>query len=144
MLIYVVLGGAHADILTDGVQGLMMLIVALVTITLFVFGVGIEGGMLAVFKNIREQDASLGGLLNKTTPLYHSWWSIVCVLLAHIPLGMLPHLGNKVWALKHSDDQRKFVKLAFAVGLTLGLMGVGGLIARAVFGRCSSRGRSQH
>ena len=134
LLIYVVLGGAHADILTDGVQGLMMLIVALVTITLFVFGVGIEGGMLAVFKNIREQDASLGGLLNKTTPLYHSWWSIVCVLLAHIPLGMLPHLGNKVWALKHSDDQRKFVKLAFAVGLTLGLMGVGGLIARAVFG----------
>ena len=32
LLIYVVLGGAHADILTDGVQGFMMLLVAVLVI----------------------------------------------------------------------------------------------------------------
>ncbi|MCE2559849.1 MAG: hypothetical protein J4F98_14965 [Acidobacteria bacterium] len=35
LLVYVVLGGAHADILTDGIQGLMMLLVAIVVIVMF-------------------------------------------------------------------------------------------------------------
>ena len=44
--IYVVLGGAHADILTDGVQGFMMLLVAVVVIVLFVTGFGVEGSIM--------------------------------------------------------------------------------------------------
>ena len=134
LVIYVVLGGAHADILTDGVQGFMMLLVAILTIVLFVFGVGVSGGLGGVFDRLGELDASLVGLLNESTPLYHSWWSHVAVLLAHIPLGMLPHIGNKVWALKNDRDRYRFVKLAFGVGLTLGLLGLGGLLARAVLG----------
>ena len=134
LLVYVVLGGAHADILTDGVQGFMMLLVAVVTILLFLFGVGVEGGLSGVFGKLRELDPNMVGLLNKSTPLYHSWWSIIAVLFAHIPLGLLPHIGNKLWALKHDNDRMRFVKLAFAVGLTLGLLGLGGLLARAALG----------
>jgi sodium/proline symporter len=123
----------------------MMLLVAMLTIVLFVFGVGVDGGMMGVFDRLREQDTHLVQPLNRSTPLYHSWWSIVSVLLAHIPLGMLPHLGNKVWALKHDDDRRKFVKLAFGVGLTLGLLGLGGLLSRAMLGDILlSEGRSQN
>lgn len=134
LLVYIVLGGAHADILTDGVQGFMMLGVAVLTILLFLLAAGVDGGMGEMFDRLRASDANLVGALNTTTPLYHSWWSIVCVLLAHMPLGMLPHIGNKVWALRDDHDRLRFVKLAFGVGLTLGLMGLGGILARAVLG----------
>ena len=50
-MVYVVLGGAHADILTDGVQGFIMVAVAVGVGLLFVTGYGLEGGfsgMLAI------------------------------------------------------------------------------------------------
>lgn len=134
LLFYVVLGGAHADILTDGVQGFMMLILAVAVILLFLFGVGLDGGVTTVIDRMRDQDANLVGPLNPDTPLYHSWWAIIAVLFAHIPLGLLPHLGNKLWALRHTSQQRTFIKLAFAFGLTLGMMGLGGFLARALLG----------
>ena len=132
LLVYVVLGGAHADILTDGAQGVMMLILAAVVITLFVFGVGVDGGLSGLIDNLKNQDEHLVKPLNVTTPLYHSWWSIACIVVAHLPLGLLPHLGNKLWALKGADQQKSFIKLAFAFGLTLGMLGLAGLLARGV------------
>ena len=136
LLIYVVLGGAHADILTDGVQGFMMLLVAVVVIVLFLTGFGVDGGragMLGIIDRLAEQDAHLVGALNAETALYHSWWSIVAIFISHIPLGLLPHLGNKLWALKDVSQQKTFIKLAFTFGLTLGMLGLGGLLARALF-----------
>lgn len=134
LLVYVVLGGAHADILTDGLQGFMMLALAVVVIVLVVFGVGVDGGFLGVVSNLAEQDENLVKPLNPATPLYHSWWSLVAIVLAHMPLGMLPHLGNKLWALKATGRQMSFVKLAFAFGLTLGMLGLAGLLSRALLG----------
>ena len=134
LLLYVVLGGAHADILTDGAQGIMMLVLAVVVIVLFLFGVGVEGGLPGVISNLKAQNENLVGLLNADTPLYHSWWAIIAVLFAHIPLGLLPHLGNKLWALKDTSQQKTFIKLAFTFGLTLGMMGLAGLLARAMLG----------
>ncbi len=132
LLVYVVLGGAHADILTDGAQGVMMLILAVVVIALFVFGVGVDGGLMGLLDNLESQDDNLVGALNTTTPLYHSWWSIGCVVIAHLPLGLLPHLGNKLWALKGTNQQKSFIKLAFAFGITLGMLGLAGLLARGI------------
>lgn len=134
LLFYVVLGGAHADILTDGIQGLMMLALAVVVIVLVAFGVGVDGGFPAVADNLAAQNENLVKPLNPETPLYHSWWSLVAIVLAHMPLGMLPHLGNKLWALKATGKQMSFVRLAFAFGLTLGMLGLAGLLARALLG----------
>lgn len=134
LLVYVVLGGAHADILTDGAQGLMMLVLAVVVIVLFLMGFGTEGGLSGMIDNLGTQDDKLVGPLNPATPLYHSWWAIVAILFAHIPLGLLPHLGNKLWALKDSNGQMPFVRMAFLFGITLGMMGLGGLLARALLG----------
>ena len=134
LLIYVVMGGAHADIMTDGVQGLMMLGLAIVVIILFLMGVGVEGGLGGVVENLKAQDPHLATPLNPDSPLTHSPWSIFAVLLAHIPLGLLPHLGNKLWALKSTNQQKSFVKVAFLCGITLGMMGLGGLLARALLG----------
>jgi Na+/proline symporter len=134
LLVYVVLGGAHADILTDGLQGFLMLALAVVVIILVALGVGVEGGFPGVVANLAEQDENLVKPLNTATPLYHSWWSLVAIVLAHMPLGLLPHLGNKLWALKSSGRQMSFVRLAFAFGLTLGMLGLAGLLARALLG----------
>lgn len=134
LLFYVVLGGAHADILTDGLQGAMMLILAVVVIIMTFLAVGIEGGFSGMIDNLGQQDNNLLTPLNPQTPLYHSWWSIFVIAFAHMPLGLLPHLGNKLWALKSDGDRMQFVKLAAIFGITLGMMGLGGLLARAHFG----------
>lgn len=134
LLVYVVLGGAHADILTDGVQGAMMLLLAVVVIGLTLMGFGVEGGFSGMWENLEAQDRNLTTALNPKTPLYHSWWSIFVIVFAHMPLGLLPHLGNKLWALKSDGDRLHFVKLAFIFGITLGMLGLAGLLARAHFG----------
>lgn len=147
LLIYVVLGGAHADILTDGVQGLMMLGLAIVVIILFVFGIGLENdtdkwGLFGVVAELGRQDVNMTTALNRTHPLTHSPWSIIAVVFAHIPLGLLPHLGNKLWALRDNGKQRSFVGMAFLCGITLGMMGLGGLLCRALLGDELSTGNA--
>ncbi|MGD8415804.1 MAG: sodium:solute symporter family protein [Pseudomonadales bacterium] len=134
LLFYVVLGGAHADILTDGIQGLMMLLLAVVVIVMFVIGYGVDGGFSGMVDALARQDENLVRPLNPETPLFHSWWSIVAILFAHVPLGLLPHLGNKLWALKDTGGQMRFVRLAFLFGLTMAMLGVAGLLARALLG----------
>ncbi|MBT7878467.1 MAG: sodium:solute symporter family protein [Gammaproteobacteria bacterium] len=134
LLFYVVLGGAHADILTDGAQGAMMLILAVVVIIMTAVGFGIDGGFTGVLENLESQNPNLVTPLNPETPLYHSWWAIFVIVFAHMPLGLLPHLGNKLWALRSDGDRLQFVKLAALFGLTLGMLGLGGLLARAHFG----------
>jgi Na+/proline symporter len=128
------LGGAHADILTDGFQGALMLVLAVLVIVLTLMGYGIEGGLSGLVDNLEAQDPNLATPLNPSTPLYHSWWSIFVIAFAHMPLGLLPHLGNKLWALDASRDRFQFVKLAALFGLMLGMLGLGGLLARAYFG----------
>ena len=63
MLIYVTMGGAHADILTDGVQGFVMLVIAVVVIFLFFFGTGFEDPhlpLLVVAGGLAAQPYSAG------------------------------------------------------------------------------------
>ena len=67
-----------------------MLLIEVLVIVLFVFGAGLDGGLGGIISNIREQDPNQVGWINRSTPLYHSWWSQAAVLLAHIPLGLLP------------------------------------------------------
>jgi Na+/proline symporter len=97
-------------------------------------GFGIDGGFTGVLENLEAQNPNLVTPLNPETPLYHSWWAIFVIVFAHMPLGLLPHLGNKLWALRSDGDRMQFVKLAALFGLTLGMLGLGGLLARAHFG----------
>tara|TARA_A100001037_G_scaffold261995_1_gene251328 strand:+ start:858 stop:2432 length:1575 start_codon:yes stop_codon:yes gene_type:complete len=134
LIVYVVLGGAHADILTDGVQGFIMVIIAVGVLAMFLVGFSIDGGLSGLSSNLKSQDPNLVGWLNTNDVRYHSWWSVIAILLAHIPLGMLPHIGNKLWALKEPRQRRRFLTLAFTFGLILGMLGLGGLLARAILG----------
>ena len=54
----------------------MMLVIAVVVILLVVFGVGVDGGFGGIWERLEAQDRNLVTLLNPSTPLAHSWWSI--------------------------------------------------------------------
>jgi len=134
LLIYIVLGGAHADILTDGVQGALMVAFAAMILLLFVTGAGLDGGLSGVVSALREQDENLVALTNPTQPLFNSWWAIGAFFFYCLPTGLLPHIGNKIWALDSKASKARFVRIAFTFGLLLGMLGLGGILARAVLG----------
>ena len=134
LMIYVVMGGAHADILTDGAQGFIMVAVGLLVLVLFLMGFGVDGGFSGMIDALRAQDEHLVSAINPTNVLYHSWWSVLAILLCHIPLGMLPHIGNKLWALKEPKQRMSFLRLAFTFGMILGALGLGGILARVLLG----------
>jgi Na+/proline symporter len=46
----------------------------------------------------------------------------------------LPHIGNKLWALKDEKSRNRFLILAFTFGLVLPGIALGGATARAVLG----------
>ena len=133
LLIYVTIGGAHADILTDGVQGFMMVVLAIGIICLFFLGAGADG-FDAMIDNIAARDGRLLEWFNPDVPIVASPWSMFALVFAHIPLGLLPHIGNKLWALKDERSRNRFLVLAFTFGMILPGIVLGGIMSRAVLG----------
>ena len=133
LLGYVTLGGAHADILTDGAQGFLMVLLAVAIIFLFLTGVG-AGGLDSLLDNLGDQDERLLQLFNPDVAITASLWSMFALVIAHIPLGMLPHIGNKLWALQDERSRNRFLIMAFTFGLVLPGIALGGATARAVLG----------
>lgn len=134
LLLYVTLGGAHADILTDAVQGTVMLAIAVGVLVLFLTGFGIEGGLGGVLNRLEAMDANTVRWLHPTAQIVGSPWAIIAIIIAHIPLGMLPHIGNKLWALDSSSARSRFLLMAFTAALLLPAMSLGGLLARVHLG----------
>ncbi len=134
LLVYVVLGGAHADIITDGVQGAMMLGLALMIVILFSIGFGVEGGFPGLMERLETLDAKTVMVHYEGSGLFDSHWDFAAIFLAHLTLGMLPHIGNKVWALKEGVGRTKFLVLCLLMGIVLASMIFGGILARAVLG----------
>ena len=134
LLIYVILGGAHADIVTDAVQGIAMLLISVLVIFLFMRGVVVDGERVSTLSVLKNVDVSMVSLLKPGNAMFGSWPVLVLMLIAHIPLGLLPHIGNKFWALKDAKDRRRFFSLAFLFALILPCMALGGLLSRATLG----------
>ena len=109
IILYLLMGGAHADILTDGVQGALMLLLAVFVGYMFLTGFGVVGGYSGMVETLEALDPDLVKTLHPTHPVLNSWWDVFAVFVAHAPLGLLPHIGNKLWALKGNRDQVKFV-----------------------------------
>ncbi len=136
LLLYVTLGGAHADILTDGVQGALMLLLSLAVVVLFMTGAGVGGGgVTRVLERLAAQDPQLLDVVPQGDDAPQRWWNYASIFLAHIPLGMLPHIGNKLWAVRGGDEgRRRLIQFSFAFGLLLPAIGVSGMLARIVVG----------
>jgi SSS family transporter len=136
LMFYIALGGAHADILTDGIQGALMLILACVVLAMFFIGYKVDGGFsgMVVELNTLDPSGSLTSIMSPTNKLFDSTWDIFAIFFAHLPLGLLPHVGNKLWALKNDRDQKKFITIAFIFGMILPAITCGGILARAILG----------
>lgn len=134
LLVYVVLGGAHADILTDGYQGAMMLLVAVVIIAMFAVGAGVGSGLDGVLARLHALDPHTTALFYPGSGIFDSAWDYLAIFLAHLSLGLLPHIGNKIWALRTGVGHTRFMLLCLLFGLILSAMVLGGLLARAVLG----------
>jgi len=134
LLVYVSLGGAHADIMTDGVQGALMLAIAALIGFLVLLGFGVDGGFAGMLQKLRVLDPAATAVLHPTYPLFNSRWDLFAIVLSHAPLGLLPHIGNKLWALRDRRSRRAFVVLMFTFGFLLPTIGAGGILARAVLG----------
>ena len=133
LLGYVTAGGAHADILTDGVQGFLMVVLALGILVIFLLGIG-TGGLGGLLESLSAQDEQLLANFHPATSMTGSTWSYVSLVIAHIPLGLLPHIGNKLWALKGERNRNRFLVMALTFGLILPAITLGGASARAILG----------
>lgn len=134
LMFYIAMGGAHADILTDGVQGALMLALAILVLWMFLTGFGVDGGFDGMMVRLEELDPALVMSTHPTNPLFDSNWDLFAIFVAHLPLGLLPHIGNKLWALKSNRDQNRFITFSFIFGMLLPAITCGGILARALLG----------
>lgn len=133
VIAYMITGGAHADILTDAVQGLFMLAIAVFVIGAFVFAFGLEGGNSAADVNAALPPEMRWDVhTDPSVPTFSSWWVIVLLLIAHLGFVSQPHLGNKFFALRGGGQTRQFVILSSITGLTVGFLFLAGVLGRAI------------
>ena len=131
---YVVMGGAHADVFTDGVQGFIMVLLALAVLTMFLVGFGVDGGLSEVLRRIETLDAKTVMVFNPASPVTANAWHALAFFISFLPLGLLPHNGNKLWALKDEKLRTRFVAASFIFGLIMPCMAFGGILGRVVLG----------
>lgn len=133
---YVFMGGSHSDIITDAIQGFLMVIIAVVVFISFMSSVGVSGGfgeMLAII----DQENPQGGLNNlflEGDNTYGAFWLVALLFIAHLPFSVLPHLGNKFMAVKSGRDMKKLIMYCTVLATILPLMALGGLLGLAVVG----------
>ena len=135
--LYITMGGSHADIMTDGIQGVMMVLIGLIIGVIFFLGGGFEGtGPSLINDALVKQDPSLGwdNYFREGDVLFGSFWLISLIFIAHIPFAMNPHIGKLAFALNDPKQIRTFLLIAIPVGSILGFTVLGGLHARALFG----------
>jgi SSS family transporter len=132
--IYIVLGGSHSDIMTDAIQGILMVIIALVITIMFFTGFGVNGGVSAVNDAITAKNPAAGwdNLFIPGDATYGGAWLVFLILIAHIPFGVLPHIGNKFLALKNGKQLKIFLSFVIVAGALLPMMALGGLLGAAV------------
>jgi sodium/proline symporter len=130
LVIYLAAGGSHADIITDAIQGAIMIGITLLIVGMFAVGWGVDGGMSAVNASL-ESDQQWDTHTDPENPLFPGWWAIVLLLIAHVGFTAQPHLGNKFFAIKSNRYIRRFMLAASVVGITLPLMYLGGVLGAA-------------
>lgn len=133
VIAYMITGGAHADILTDAVQGLFMLAIAVFIIGAFLVAMDVEGGSSAVDVNAAlPAEMRWNVHTDPSVATFSSWWVIVLLFIAHLGFVSQAHLGNKFFALRGGGQTRQFVILSSITGITVGFLFLGGILGRAI------------
>ncbi|WP_096437392.1 sodium:solute symporter family protein [Alteribacter populi] len=136
LAIYVFMGGSHSDIITDAIQGFLMVIIASVVFVSFLSSFGVSGGFSDMLNTISQErpEGGFNQLFLAGDNTYGSLWLVGLLFIAHLPFAVLPHLGNKFMAVKSGKDLKKLIMYCTIIATILPLMALGGMLGIAVVG----------
>ncbi|MGP4079915.1 sodium:solute symporter family protein [Pseudalkalibacillus sp. R45] len=134
LAVYVFMGGSHSDIMTDAVQGFLMVITAIVVLVCFLLSVGVEGNFSDMIQLIKERNptGAFDQLFLPGDKTYGAFWLVALLFVAHLPFSVLPHLGNKFMAVRSNKEMKKLIMWCTIFATILPLMGLGGMLGIAV------------
>lgn len=123
---YVLMGGTYAHAYTNTLQGIIMLVVALL---LFVLGLKyFDTGFLSELASVSENYAAV---YNPDSELYYSFFSVFASgFIITFALMLQPHILTKVLYLRSSADLHKFIGTTCVVGFIFTLVLMVGFFAR--------------
>ncbi|MDC3415852.1 sodium:solute symporter family protein [Aquibacillus salsiterrae] len=132
-IVYIGLGGAFAQLVTDGLQGVLMAITSVLVLVSLLWTIGGGFNVFGQLSNKLEAiDPSLIGALSNGGP-YNSTVAIVAVQFLLFSFVLMPHLLNKVLSVEKEEDLAPFTLSAGVVLFLIStLMVIGGLAARVV------------
>ncbi|MCT2535345.1 sodium:solute symporter family protein [Aquibacillus koreensis] len=132
-ILYIGLGGAFAQIVTDGIQGVLMAVTSVLLLLSLFWTIG---GGFNVFGQLSSKleaiDPNLISPLSNGGP-YDSWVAIAAVQFLLFSFVLMPHLLNKVLSIETEEDLKPFTLSAGVVLFLIStLMVLGGLAARVL------------
>ncbi|WP_408010278.1 sodium:solute symporter family transporter [Pseudalkalibacillus sp. A8] len=133
-ILYVGWGGAFAQLVSDGIQGIIM---SITSVVIFVSLLWTIGGGLGVFGKLQGQLASASPQLLSATSTsdgpFSSGFSILSIQWLLFSFVLLPHLMNKILTL---DDAKQLRPFTLSAGISLFLLSTltvfAGLAARVI------------
>ncbi|GLS26565.1 sodium:solute symporter family protein [Marinibactrum halimedae] len=123
---YVLMGGTYAHAYTNTLQGIMMLLIA---VLLFVEGLPyFSGGVVTALESVSKDYASF---LNPSSDLYFSFFSVFASgFIITFALMLQPHILTKILYLKSEKDIGKFITTTVVVAFCFSLILCIGFYAR--------------
>ncbi|WP_173917643.1 sodium:solute symporter family protein [Halobacillus sp. Marseille-Q1614] len=133
-IVYIGLGGAFAQMITDGIQGILMALTSILVVVSFLWTIG---GGLNVFGVLTDRlnaiDPNLTAAVASGGP-YNSALAIMAVQFMLFSFVLMPHLLNKVLSLENEEDLAPFtLSSGIILCIISTLMVLGGLAARVLF-----------
>lgn len=131
LAVYIVIGGSHADILTDGVQGAIMLVIVALVAVLALTGWGLDGGIGAINQSL-DPSMQWDVATQSNQPYFANWWVIILgVFVGHFAFVTQPHIGNKFFALREDRQMKQFLLMTTTTAVVMTFVSIGGLLGRA-------------
>jgi Na+/pantothenate symporter len=125
---YMMIGGVNTHAYTNAIQGIIMLVVAII---LLASGFHLFNGQESFFARLAAIDPNLVTMTNAASPYFRNWFEIFfCNFLVGIAIVCQPHVVSKVLYLKDESQVKPYLTTAVLVGLVFSFLMIVGLYAR--------------
>lgn len=133
-IVYIGLGGAYAQIITDGIQGIFMATASVLILISLLWTIGGGFNVFGVLtEKLAEIDPNLISAVGAEGP-YNSVLAIMAVQFLLFSFILMPHLLNKVLSIETEEELAPFTMSAGIVLCIISIfMVLGGLAARVLF-----------
>ncbi|MDH3743501.1 MAG: sodium:solute symporter [Acidobacteriota bacterium] len=129
---YMMFGGANSMVYTNTIQGVIMLVVAVILL-----GSGYEHfaqGVGGFVERLRTVDPHLATLFNTASPLFRDGFEVIfCTIVVGMAIVCQPHIITKSLLLKKKRDVNRYLVAGIIVQMLFFLVVLVGLYARLEF-----------